>query len=69
MQFLGCDCLKKKNKKKAGPGVAQWSECRPANQKVTGSIPSQVPDGLPSRSPLGGVQVSLPLFGLPFPSP
>ena len=22
-------------------GVAQWTECRPANQKVTGLIPSQ----------------------------
>ena len=22
-------------------GVAQWIECRPANQMVTGSIPSQ----------------------------
>ena len=22
-------------------GVAQWTECPPANQKVTGSIPSQ----------------------------
>ena len=24
-------------------GVAQWTECRPANQKVAGSIPSQGP--------------------------
>ena len=23
-------------------GVAQWTECRPENQNVTGSIPSQV---------------------------
>ena len=24
-------------------GVAQWIECRPANQRVAGSIPSQGP--------------------------
>ena len=28
-------------KKKSLAGVAQWTECRPANQKVTGLIPSQ----------------------------
>ena len=22
-------------------GVAQWTECRPANQRVSGSVPSQ----------------------------
>ena len=36
-------------------GVAQWIECRPANQRVTGSIPSlgYMP-GLWARSPVGG---------------
>ena len=30
-----------KRKSTALAGVAQWTECRPANQRVTGSIPSQ----------------------------
>ena len=29
------------NKKEALAGVAQWIECRPTNQRVAGSIPSQ----------------------------
>ena len=36
--------------------VAQWIECKPANQKVTGSIPSGHVPGLWARSPAGGVQ-------------
>ena len=37
-------------------GVAQWIECWPVNQMVTGSIPSQghMP-GLQVRSPVGGM--------------
>ena len=36
-------------------GVAQWIECRPANQRVASSIPSlgHMP-GLWARSPVGG---------------
>ena len=30
-----------KNEKRALAGVAQWIERQPANQRVTGSIPSQ----------------------------
>ena len=29
------------NKFKISPGVAQWIECRPTNQRVSGSIPGQ----------------------------
>ena len=38
-------------------GVVQWTECRPANQRVIGSIPSlgHMP-GLQARSPVGDVQ-------------
>ena len=40
---------------KALAGVAQWAECRPMNQRVTGSIPSlgHMP-GLQAMSPVGG---------------
>ena len=40
-------------------GVAQWTECQPANQRVAGSIPSQghMP-GLQARSPVGGEPVA-----------
>ena len=58
-------------------GVAQWTERWPANQRVAGSIPipSQVTclDCRP-KSPVGAyerqphIDVSLPLFLLPFPS-
>ena len=51
-------------------GVAQWTQCQLANQRVTSSIPSQghMP-GLPTRSPARGgghrrqphTDVSLPL--------
>ena len=55
-------------------GVAQWIECRPANQRVAGSIPSlgHMP-GLQARSPVGVherqlyTDVSLPLCLPPFP--
>ena len=56
-------------------GVAQWTECWPANKRVTGSIPSQGtclgcgPDpqkGARERQP--PIDVSLPLFLPPFPS-
>ena len=55
--------------------VAQWTECRPENQRVAGSIPSQgtclgcglgPQCGVHERQPHIGV--SLPLFLLPFPS-
>ena len=57
------------------PGVAQWIEHQTVNQRVTGSIPSQGtclgcrpgPQlGVCERQP--PVDVSLPLFFLPFPS-
>ena len=38
-------------------GVAQWTECRPANHRVTGSIPSLGHMlGLRVRSPVGDAQ-------------
>ena len=56
-------------------GVAQWSDCQPANQWVTSSIPSlgHTPE-LRARSPVGGTWETttqwhfLPLFLSPFPS-
>ena len=38
-----CECTQcqLKMEKRALAGVAQWSECRPVNQRVAGSIPSQ----------------------------
>ena len=65
-----------KNREAALGGMAQWSEYQPENQRVTGSIPSQGtclgcgPDpqkGARERQP--PIDVSLPLFLLPFPSP
>ena len=52
-------------------GVAQWIKCPPANQRVAGSIPSQgtglgCSPGVHERQP--HIDVSLPLFLLPFPS-
>ena len=56
-------------------GMAQWIECWPVSQRVDGSIPSQdtclgcEPDpqrGACERQP--HIDVSLPLFLLPFPS-
>ena len=55
-------------------GVAQWTEHRPANQRVTGSIPSQGtflgcgpgPGGRRTRQPHIGVSLPLFLFLLPF---
>ena len=56
-------------------GVAQWTECWPANQRVTSLIPSQGTCLGCGPSPQQGVHksqphidVSLPLFLLPFPS-
>ena len=56
-------------------GVAQWIECWPANQRVTGSIPSQGTClGCRPSHQLGAhkrqphIDVSLPLFLPPFPS-
>ena len=43
-------------------GVAQWIECPPANQRVTGSIPSQDTSqsgSIQARSPLGGAQEAM----------
>ena len=50
-------------------GVAQWTEHWPANQKFTGSIPSQH-TCLGSRRSMycSHIDVSLPLFLSPFPS-
>ena len=56
-------------------GVAQWIEHRPANQRATGSIPSQgtclscrpgSQNGAHKRQP--HIDVSLPLFLPPVPS-
>ena len=64
-----------RDRKGALAGVAQWIECWPENQRVTGSIPSQGtclgcgpgPQwGLHERQP--HINVSLPLFLPPFPS-
>ena len=62
-------------KTRALAGVAQWTERRPENQGVTGSIPSQ---GICLGCRLGPqwgehkkqphIDVSLPLFLSPFPS-
>ena len=57
------------DKESALAGVAQWIECQPVNQRVTGSIPSlgHMP-GLQARSTVEGVRkathidVSLPPF-------
>ena len=55
--------------------VAQWTECQPVNQRVTVSTPSQGTCldcgpgrqwGAHERQP--HIDVSLPLFLLPFPS-
>ena len=57
----------------APAGVAQWIECQPANQRVTGSIPSQgtclscgpgLRWGTCERQP--HIDVFLPLFLPPF---
>ena len=57
-------------------GVAQWIECRPANQRIAGLIPSQGTClGCGPGPELGALErqphsdVSLLLFLLPFPSP
>ena len=55
-------------------GVAQWIECRTMNQRVTGLIPSQGTCLGSRQGPQLGafkrqpINVSLPLFVLPFPS-
>ena len=43
----------KKLPKTALAGVAQWIECQPANQRVSGLIPSHIP-GSQARSPVRG---------------
>ena len=67
--------MKHKNHMIALAGVAQWIECWPANQRVTCSIGSQgtclgcrpgTLKGACTRQP--HINVSLPLFLLPFPS-
>ena len=72
--------LIKKKKSHALTGLAQWIECRPANQKVTGLMPNQGTFlGCGARSPVGGVpeatdgcisctSIFLSLFLPPFPS-
>ena len=56
-------------------GVAQWIECRPVNQRVAGSIPSQGTclgyrpnPQLRAHKRQPHTDVSLPLFLPPFPS-
>ena len=50
-------------------GVAQWTEHWPANQKFTGSIPSQHTClGCRRSMYCSHIDVSLPLFLSPFPS-
>ena len=56
-------------------GVTQWIECRPANQRVAGSIPSQGKrlgygpgPQWEARERQLHINVSLPCFLLPFPS-
>ena len=55
-------------------GVAQWTECRPVNQRVASSIPSQGTSlgcgpgpQLGTREGQPHIDVSLPLFLLPLP--
>ena len=64
-----------KNEERALAGMTQWIERGPANQMVTGSIPSQGTClGCRPGPQLGALErqphidVSLPLFLLPFPS-
>ena len=47
------------------PGVAQWIECRPVNQRVAGLIPSQVPSRGHTRD--NHTLMFLSLFLPPFP--
>ena len=61
--------------KKTGAGVAQWIELRPENQGAAGSIPSLGTCMDCGPGPHCGVcewqpdiDISLPLFLLPFPS-
>ena len=64
-----------KKKPSAMAGMVPWTECRPENQRVAGSIPSQGTClGFRPGPQLGAcerqphIDVSLPLFVLPFPS-
>ena len=62
-------------KKQHLAGVAQWTECRPANKRVAGLIPSlELMPGLRARSPVGGVREATTHWCFspslsPFPSP
>ena len=63
-----------RNRKSALASVAQWIECRPVNQRVVGSIPSQgtclgcrLGPQLGEHERLPHMDVSLPLFLPPFP--
>ena len=67
--------VKIKKKKTALVGVAWWIEHEPVSQRVTGSIPSQGTCLSCRPGPQLGageaqphIDVSLPLFPLPFPS-
>ena len=64
-----------KYKYQALAGVAQWTECRPANQRVASSIPSQGSclgcgpgPWLEACERQPHTDVSLPVFLPPFPS-
>ena len=63
-------CASFKKGKPAVAGVAPWIECQPANQRVTGSIPSQGTCLVPSRRHTRGNHISMflsPSFSLPSP--
>ena len=68
--------MPKKKKKSSLAGVAQWMERWPANQRVAGLIPSQGTcldwgpgPQLGAREGQPYIDVSLPVFLLPFPTP
>ena len=66
--------LKIKVRRNTLAGVAQWIECQPANQRVTGSIPSRahawVAGWVPSRGCARGNHTLIFLsLSFPFPSP
>ena len=53
LNILSVEIKKIRHVKNALAGVAQWIECWPVNQRVTGSIPSH--GMLWARSPIGGI--------------
>ena len=68
-------CVNIKSHKLALSGVAQWIECQPENQRVSGSVPNEgtclgfepgAQEETPKKQP--HADVSLPVFLLLFPS-